>query len=61
MKELNAKTVARVERERERERESCSIENTALNSCPEKNTNLTTSKLYIMYRKMQINMQIEHR
>ena len=57
MKELNAKTVARVERERE----SCSIENTALNSCPEKNTNLTTSKLYIMYRKMQINMQIEHR
>ena len=59
MEELNAKTVARVERERERE--SCSIENTALNSCPEKNTNLTTSKLYIMYRKMQINMQIEHR
>lgn len=53
MKEKNAKTVERVER--------CSIEDTALNSCTEKNTNLTTGKLYIIYRKMQINMQIKHR
>ena len=61
MKEANARTIARVERERERERESCSIEDTALSSCTEKNTNLTTGKLYIIYRKMQINMQIKHR
>ena len=59
MKEANARTIARVERERERE--SCSIEDTALSSCTEKNTNLTTGKLYIIYRKMQIKMQIKHR
>ena len=54
MKEINAKTVARVERERERE--SCSIEDTALNSCLEKNTSLQVDKLYIIYKKIQINM-----
>ena len=57
MEGTNAKLVARVERERE----SCSIEDTALSSCTEKNTNLTTGKLYIIYRKMQIKMQIKHR
>ena len=57
MEETNAKTIETLERERERG----SIENTALNSCPGKNTNLPTGKLYIIYRKMQINMLIEHR
>ena len=55
MEGTDAKLVARVERE------SCSIEDTALSSCTEKNTNLTTGKLYIIYRKMQIKMQIKHR
>ena len=57
MEGTNARTIEILKRERE----SCSIEDTALNSCTEKNINLPTGKFYIIYRKMQINMLIEHR
>ena len=55
MEGTNARTIEILEREH------CSIEDTALNSCTEKNINLPTGKFYIIYRKMQINMLIEHR
>ncbi len=48
MKKQSVKTLARVER--------CSIEDTALDSCLEKNINLPTGKLYIIYETIKINM-----
>ena len=59
MEETNAKTLEILERERERE--SCNIEDMALNSCLGKNTSLPTCKLYIIYKRIQINMLRKHR
>jgi len=57
----NARNPERVERERERERESCSLEAIVVLVCKKGEISLQTSKLYIIYRELKVDMQLIHR
>ena len=54
-----SKTVETVERERERE--SRSLKAAAVLACKKGEISLQTSKLYIIYKEIKVDMQLIHR
>jgi len=55
----NAKSLVTVERERERE--SCSLKAIAVLACVNSKISLLTGKLYIIYRRLKVDMLLLHR